>query len=560
MIQSSVSMLSSSLSLPLTIEDYDLLEARLKTMGKSEWMHAARVLGRRDLYFLLKYILTTRDWKKVEDPKVSIWRNPWLLERCREAQFQSINYMDIWARGHFKSTIKTLGLVIQWIINNPNETIGIFSVTKAVADEFVSQVRNEIESNRLLRALYPDIFWEDGRKEAKRWTIEKGFTVKQTLNLKDATVRGFGLLDTNFTGHRISKGAYDDSVNEANISTPDMVLRTTRQFELSLGTAMPGSGQTVTGTFYMYGDSYHDIAEKGFTPRIHPCYQVIPEESSFDKESGLPNKIVVDRDKPVLFPKEYLLKVEKEMGPTTFATQMLCNPVEGSQKSFHEDWLRFYKNPPGDFMNTRFVHYIVVDPANEKNKRSSYTVMWVIALGEDGNMYVVDGVVDRIHLESRVNKLFELVRKWKPYEVRYEKYALQADTQYIQILQDRRNFRFNLIEVGGSVKKEDRIERLIPHFKDGKVWFPNSMPYLDESGRSMDLTREFIRREYLHFPNTQYMDMLDSLSRIAEPNLGLAWPSNATINKFRGDRPSAWAGALQSSSLGRNSEKTWMAQ
>lgn len=539
----STQMLSSALSLPPTVSAYALLEQRMSAMDRREWMHTARVLGKADLYFLLRYVLSTREWKDTENPKLSAWAKPWLLARCREAQFLHRNRMDIWARGHFKSTIKTLGLIIQWLLNNPNETVGIFSVTKSVADEFVNQVRHEIESNELLKALYPDVLHQEPRRESTRWTIEKGFNVKHTMNFKDASVRGFGLLDTNFTGHRISKAVYDDAVNEANITTSDMIRRTVRQFELSLGTAMPGSVQTVTGTFYAYGDPYHEFADKGFHPRIHPCYEIIMEESTFDDDTGLPQKIVVDREKPVLFPLEYLQKVEKEMGPTTFATQMLCNPVEGSARNFSSDWLRYYETPPNKFLGAAFNKYIVVDPANEKKKDSSYTTMWVIALGVDGNYYVVDGVWDRIDMHERANKLFDLVARWHPYEVRYEKYGLQSDIQYLDYVMNHRNFRFNVTPVGGIVKKEDRVERLIPLFKDGKVFLPRSLIYTNTTGETVNLTKEFIRREYLHFPNTKFMDMLDAMARICEPEMSLAWPGNGFRHRS-GIQRSAWAGAM----------------
>jgi hypothetical protein len=69
---------------------------------------------------------------------------------------------------------------------------------------------------------------------------------------------------------------------------------------------------------------------------------------------------------------------------------------------------------------------------------------------------------DRLNLTQRTKRLFELHRKWKPIEVRYEEYGLQADIEHIEGEMETQKYRFKIIKVGGPVRKEERIKRLIP--------------------------------------------------------------------------------------------------
>ena len=57
---------------------------------------------------------------------------------------------------------------------------------------------------------------------------------------------------------------------------------------------------------------------------------------------------------------------------------------------------------------------------------------------------------------------------------------------------------------------------------------------VDKNGKAIDLVADFIEQEYLSFPVGRHDDMLDSLARIAEPNLDLAWPMKTTqaVNRY----------------------------
>lgn len=98
-----------------------------------------RALCAGDLFFLLVHGMGRADMD-----------NDFCFARCREVQAVPDGCLDLWAREHYKSTIITVGLTIQNILNNPALTVGIFSHTRPIAKAFLRQIKREFETNRLL--------------------------------------------------------------------------------------------------------------------------------------------------------------------------------------------------------------------------------------------------------------------------------------------------------------------------------------------------------------------------------------------------------------------------
>jgi len=192
--------------------------------------------------------------------------------------------------------------------------------------------------------------------------------------------------------------------------------------------------------------------------------------------------------------------------------QMLLNPVAEEMQELKPEWIQTW--PASNYTNMNI--YLVCDPAGEKKTTNDFTVFTVWGLGPDGNYYVIEWVRDRLNLTERANELFRLQRQYKPDKVVYEKYGMQSDIEHYQDRMDRENYRFRIESIGGQVKKEDRIRKLIPLFEQGRIFIPETCIKRTLDGKRENLTRIFIEEEYKLFPFSVHDDMLDCMARIVD--------------------------------------------
>lgn len=374
--------------------------------------------------------------------------------------------------------------------------------------DFVTQIKTEFEKNQLLLDLFPDILYNNPQKDADSWSVMGGLKVKRRSNPKEATVEGWGLVDSMPTGRHFLIRVYDDVITERFARTPEMIAKSTESWELSMNLGSRGGYERYIGTRYNYNDTYRTIMQRGTAvPRIYAA----------TKDGTVTGE-------PVLLTPEELEKKRRDMGAYVFGCQMLQNPVADETQGFKRDWLRFFHNR---FHTHGMNLYILCDPASEKKKTSDYTVFSVIGIGPDGNHYLLDLVRDRFNLGQRSQMLLHLHRKWGPIKaVGYEKYGLQSDIEHIETIQADENYRFQITPLGGQVKKEDRIKWLVPLFEQGQFYIPDAIPYTQYDGKTLDLIEVMLVSEYDPFPATTHDDILDCLSRIKDKELGAVIPKH----------------------------------
>jgi len=480
-----------------TLEAWD----RAEELGRrsKKLTQVVRALVLEDLYYLLVRVCGRKDML-----------NEFAFARCREVEANPDGYLDLWAREHFKSSIITFGLTVQNVLQDPETTIGIFSHTRPIAKAFLRQIMRELESNKNLHAAFPDILWGEDVRQAPKWSEDDGIIVRRKSNPNEGTVEAWGLVDGQPTSKHFRVLLYDDVVVAGSVTTPEMIAKTMTEMERSynLGTT-PGRKRGV-GTRWHYQDAYRTVIDRGtLVAREHPGRVGGTEDGA-----------------SVYWSEEIHLQKRRDMGPYTYAAQILLNPKADSAQGFRRDWLRHYRKLSGF---NRMNGYILVDAASSKKKHSDYTGMHVVGLNVDKKRYVLDMVRDRLNLKERGDRLFALHRKWsdlglKIKEVRYEKYGLMADTEYLRSRMEDENYRFKIVEVGGVTSKHDRIKRLIPLFEQGDIWLPEHLYYTDWQREVVDLVRAFVEEEYMAFPFGLHEDLLDSLARMEEPDFKLVWP------------------------------------
>lgn len=475
-------------------------------------------LGRNDRFYLLTRLLHRID---------AI--DPWLYARCREVEAEPDDCLDLWAREHYKSTIITFAGIIQEIAKDPEITIGIFSHTKPVARKFLLQIKQELEGNTDLQAVYPDVFYANPCNESSKWSEEKGIVVRRKSNPKEATVEAHGLVDGQPTGAHFLLRVYDDVVTRESVSTPDQVNKTTSAWELSDNLGARGadgkSRAWHAGTRYSFADTYQVIMDRNaLKVRVYPA-----------TDNGLPG------GKPVLLSPEAWEEKKLKQGPATIACQMLQNPAAGNEAMFRKEWLSFIDIRPAT-LNV----YIMVDPAHSKKKGSDNTAMAVIGVDSGNNRYLLDGYRHKMGLKERWEALRGLRKVWlaqpgvQLVKCGYERYGMQADLEYFEEQMQRDKDAFEITELNwtsdGAQAKDDRVQRLQPDFQSRKFFLAAVTPTetanqkrareagqgfrvfkpvnrRDHEGNLYSLNKGFLE-EYLTYPFSAKKDLIDASSRL----------------------------------------------
>jgi predicted phage terminase large subunit-like protein len=230
---------------------------------------------------------------------------------------------------------------------------------------------------------------------------------------------------------------------------------------------------------------------------------------------------------PQLHSTEKLLRLKKTMLHRDWMSMYQGQPHDSEGEEFTKDMILRYEQESIVVRQSMNV-YIVVDPADSKNKYSDYTAMAVIGLGSDGNYYILDLVREKLDLNERTKTLLDLHRKWRPLSVSYESYGATADIQHIQYVQNEQNYRFPINKLGNApgqkLNKIERIRRVIPDMLNGRWYAPDHLVKIGMDGQKYEPIELLIEEEMLPFPNSsKHDDAIDAISRVYD--LNLIWPS-----------------------------------
>lgn len=450
-------------------------------------LNAIRVLCKEDRYFLLTAVLG-----------VDVALHPWVYERCREVEADPDEHLDLWSRGHFKSTIITYAGVVQEILRNPEICVCIMSYKAGAAQAFLGQIKRAFETNPVLLAAFPDVLWaERADHTGDQWSVKGGITVKRRSARKEPTVAASGLVEGQLTGGHYDLLVYDDAVTLESVTTPDMAQKTTNAWSMSMNLGTERSRHWYIGTRYAIYDTYDYMIKAGIKERRH---------------------LAIDDDgKPVYWPKQELEERRALMTSKDWASQILQQPTGEGELVFKPEWIHHYTQPPErGAMNV----YILIDSANAKRTArggSDFTVMTVWGWGRDKNFYLLDAVRDRMSLAERTACLFELVQRWQPNMVFWEQIGAMADVAHVQERQDQTGWHFAITELHQSVPKDDRIRWLEPLFRNSRIWMPHHIWRRSVAGEAYDFMEVWEREEYLAYPSVTHDDALDCMANLMHP-------------------------------------------
>lgn len=407
---------------------------------------------------------------------------------------------------HGKSMLTSEHFPAWYLGRNPDKYIVCATYAQDLADDFGRKVRNQVV-DPLFKEVFPDCVASEDSASASR------------LN----TTKHGAYFAVGVGGALTGRGAHvllidDPHKDRADAESVTMRKRVKEWYQSTAYTRLMPNGSVI-----VMQTRWHEDDLSGWLLKDHADegWEVI----------SIP---AMPAPWPERYPEEELDRIRKMIGPREWSALYMQSPIPGGGGEFRRSWPKFYHDPPAN-VHEGMNKYILCDPAGEhrKDRDNDFTAIWVVGLNTDGNYYILDMLRDRLNLADRGRAIMRLHRRWKPLEVRYERYGMMADIQYLSELQERENYRFHVVEVAGKLKKEDRVRRLIPLFEQGKFYFPETMYYTNSDGIALDMVNVFIEQEMIAFPAGVHDDMIDALSRIAEPDLALVWP---TVDEEKEDR------------------------
>jgi len=463
----------------------------------------------------------------------------WIYERCREVEKSPNGHLDLWAREHYKSTIITYGGSIQRILQDPEITICIFSHVSEIASKFLGQIKTELETNEVLKKAFPDILYENPERQALSWSVQGGIVVKRKSNPKERTLEASGLVDGQPISMHYKLRVYDDVVTDKSVHTPEQIQKTTDAYSLSQALGQIGGDVWCVGTRYSFADTYEWMMERGAViPRTYPATEDGTAEGA-----------------PVLFSKSEWANRKRNHTDSDIACQYLQNPLSGKQRMFDTRLLQVYEVRP-EILGV----YVMCDPARSKKAGSDNSAIMVVGVDYALNKYLLDGFNHKMDLQDRWKFFSRMYLKWRQapgvqfIKMGYEKFGADADLDYFEEQMKKREqprFDITILEWPreGEGSKNDRVQRLTPDLKSGKIFLPhateetkltklqrrmidNGYGYrvaspiirMDEHGNAYNLT-EHLKMQFFYFPHGGKKDAIDAFSRIYDmevraPNFG----------------------------------------
>lgn len=441
-------------------------------------------LGKRDLYFLAKYVLGYKDMTfGLHYPL------------CRLAQETKIpRKLILIPRKHYKTSCVTIAGLIQWILQDPDGAYMLGTGTPKLVRQAVGELKAHFTHNSEFRRLYP-AYCPDVRTD---WGTLDQLTVPNRRTVrKEPTVLGLST-GTRATGMSFDRAKLDDLVDEENCTTREQLEAVERWYEFLkfLLKNQDTAVVDISGTRYHFGDLYGtllrtDDLDKGGRYAVYLRQAV---------ENGQP-----------IFPEKFsVARLEEMRGsePRTraiFAAQMMQDPVAENaslardQVSYHDD---------GEAQLRASVLTLHLDAAISDRERADYCAFVIVAATPEQEIHVEEYTEARLPPLEFVQELFRYWDKYKPLG------RLQAITLQNEVLEKvlrvfineecrRRGEWLPLVSISvHKTRKTERITRLIPYFQNKRAKIRRHHAALED--------------QLVHFPKAAHDDLLDAASDVVE--------------------------------------------
>lgn len=444
--------------------------------------------GRHDLYFLSKYILGY-------DKLTSYLHAP----LCRWLEARAYDFWALIYPGqHYKTTLLK-SLLVRYLIRNPNERILLASATEDNPIRFNQEIQRHLESNEILRWLYPEIL-PDKMEGWSPWSKRETLIVRNQVKPEPSIMTcGVGVT---ITAMHVDRALLTDIIDR-EIAQSETKMANAIDWTGYLDRIVDKDGGTIgvegnrwpsrNGTSDVMGfiikndcatftDQSRGIERKG-PGRFH----ILKRSAREAQSDGALLPIFK------IYTNQWYDRLEKRF-PDIYACQYQNEPSEQAGKDFKSEWLHYFEDDgerpiidgkPSDWDWSAMMTYVRCDPAISKSARASRSAILVDSISPDRKIFVRESWAARTDPKSLIEKFFALFWKYHCIKSGIESAGLQ-DIQF-WIADKARNEGINLRLQALSPRMRNKNTRIMAM----QPYFASDMVYVDKS-RNADFIYEYL--------------------------------------------------------------------
>jgi predicted phage terminase large subunit-like protein len=407
---------------------------------------------RESLFFVCKEFLGYKDWDEVHDDVEALLRRP-ARKKCL-----------LLPRNHLKSSIVTIGFVIQNIIKDPNIRILIGNGVWDMSRKFLDEIKAQLEMSQL-KYLFGDFV-------SARWNADEIICKQRTKPVREPTVMTTGV-EAEQTGGHYDLIILDDLTGLQNSQTPEQREKTKRFRRSMINLLDPKKGMLIEiGTRWHLDDTFSVIFEKErkyYDIMIRKVVEngklIFPKK--FAKKFDPVKKDWLDVDDPTCM--DYIDHLKASMPLDEFSAQYLNQPFSSENQLFKNEYFKYWRERPKGLYIA-----MTIDLASSAEMYADETAIVVCGMDHEYKIYVLDYVKGRWGTASEVvERIFQTQEKWHPNVIGMETmgyqriYKLSCEAE----MRKRRNyFSIDEVRTGPQKSKFERIKLLEPFYRDGKVY------------------------------------------------------------------------------------------
>ena len=405
-------------------------------------------------------------------------------------------------RGHAKTTLVSFIYPLHQMLFGEEDFILLISESETQSKYLLEAIGSEIEYNKKVHEYFGNRMGETWGKEEKE--VITGFDEDgKPSGMCKVLIRGTGqkVRGLKYGPYRPTLTIVDDGEGESNTLTELSRDKFKRWFNAAV---IPGStdaklcfiGTIVDDNSYLNRiagrRSYNKAGErivKGWKTRF---YQAIPQNVDEGHFTASGKEYRKNKQVQVLW-KEHRsykwLKSEKDRlsseGHVSYFYQEYQNiPMDDSFRVFKESdiqyWDGHYSYDGGQSYVTKISEkgeervpvniFVGVDPASSENKKADYTVIMVIAVDPNFDIYVIDYFRGQVSPMDGADRIFAMADIYNPRDIKIEETGHVMLADYIQ-RRSKESGRFLNINPKKAIKnKYYRIKQMQPYFASKAIF------------------------------------------------------------------------------------------